>query len=112
MSTRSRIKFMNGEKELAAVYYSIDGHVWNFAPELVAALQATTPQDILKQKKLFQLMGQNDLYCGEEDHFLDHLCEVDVSQDDYVITLYGYKKRLDFQGSLTEFAEKYEEEDD
>ncbi|KHD05833.1 hypothetical protein PN36_28075 [Candidatus Thiomargarita nelsonii] len=101
---------MNGTEELGATYFSIDGHVWNFAPELIAVLKATTPQEIFKNKKLIQLIGKNGLYDGVEDSFLDHLCEVDVSQDNYVIKLYGFEKRLDFCGSLTEFAEKYEEE--
>jgi hypothetical protein len=100
---------MNGTEELGAIYFSIDGHVWRFAPELIAVLKATTPQDILKNKRLIQLIGKNGLYDGAEDSFLDHLCEVDVSQDNYVIKLYEYKKQLEFCGSLEEFAEKYEE---
>lgn len=106
MSTSSRIKFINGKEILGAAYFSIDGHVWRFAPKLVAALKATTPQDILKNQKLIELIGEGGLY-GEDDDYLDYLCEVDISQDNYVIKLYEYKNILDFQGSLDEFAEKY-----
>ena len=106
MSTSSRIKFMNGKEILGAAYFSIDGHVSGFAPKLIAALKATTPQDILKNKKFIQLIGEDGLH-GEDDDFLDYLCEVDISQDDYVIKLYEYKNILDFQGSLEKFAEKY-----
>ena len=29
------MRFMNGKKVLGAVYFSIDGHVWGFAPKLI-----------------------------------------------------------------------------
>ncbi len=61
MSTRSRIKFMNGKKVLGAVYFSIDGHVWGFAPKLIAALKATTPQYILKKSKTYSTYRKRGL---------------------------------------------------
>ena len=106
MSTRSRIKFIHGEKEIGAAYIPMDGHVENFAPELIAALKATTVKDILKNKQLIMIIGELGL-CGERDDFLDYLCEVDLSEDEYAIRLYEFKKELQFSGTLDEFAEQY-----
>jgi hypothetical protein len=87
MSTRSRIKLMHNGKALGAIYYAMDGHIWNFAPPLIKALKATTPANILSNKHLIKLMGANALNAyGERDEHLDYLCEVDISQSDYVIT--------------------------
>ncbi|MEA3477169.1 MAG: hypothetical protein U9R60_03250 [Bacteroidota bacterium] len=51
MSTRSRIKFIQEENAIGAAYIPMDGHIENFAPELIAALKATTAKDILNNKE-------------------------------------------------------------
>jgi hypothetical protein len=106
MSTRSRIKFIHEEKEIAAAYIPMDGHIENFAPGLIAALKATTVKDILKNKQLIMIIGESGLW-GERDEFLDYFCEVDLSENEYAIRLYGFEKELQFSGTLDEFAEQY-----
>ncbi|MEA3477168.1 MAG: hypothetical protein U9R60_03245 [Bacteroidota bacterium] len=57
-------------------------------------------------KLLIQFIGELGLW-GERDEFLDYLCEVDLSGDEYEIRLYGFKKELQFRGTLDEFAKQY-----
>jgi len=45
----------------------------------------------------------------ESDDFLSYLCEVDISDDKYWITIYGYDNKLLFEGTLDKFSEKYDE---
>ena len=106
MSTRARIRIKNNGKEICSKYYSIDGHIDMWAPILIIALNQTTPQKILVNKQLLSFMC--DGY-GERDSFLDYLCEIDISNDIYQVTIYGYKKKLLFEGTLEEFANKYYE---
>jgi len=109
MSTRSRIKLMHHGKALGAIYYFMDGHIWNFAPELLKALRETTPQSILANSLLINLMGSYALEAdGERDENLDFLCEVDLSFEDYVIRLHEWHKGIVFEGNLAEFSEKYD----
>ena len=108
MSTRTRIKFIHEGKAIGAAYIPMDGHIENFAPELISALKATTVKDILKNKQLIKIIGELGLW-GERDEFLDYLCEVDLSEDEYQIRLYGFEKKLEFGGTLNEFAEQYGE---
>jgi|GEM_PF-2200557 len=112
MSTRSRIKLMHQGVALGAIYYSHDGHVWNFAPELIEALQATTPRSLLANKAMLKLMGLYALDAdGERDMHLDYLCEVDLSQEDYMIRLSEWGKGLVFEGNLTAFSQQYGKKD-
>ena len=37
MSTRARIRIKNNEREIGSKYYSIDGHIYNWAPILITA---------------------------------------------------------------------------
>ena len=83
----------------------MDGHVENWAPMLITALNQTTPRTILKNRQLLKFMFDD----YERDDYLDYLCEVDISEDDYKITIYGYEKKLLFEGTLDEFSEKYDE---
>ena len=68
-------------------------------------LNQTTPRTILKNRQLLKFMFDD----YERDDYLDYLCEVDISEDDYKITIYGYEKKLLFEGTLDEFSEKYDE---
>ena len=46
---------------------------------------------------------------GERDSFLDYLCEFDISNYEYKVTIYGFQKELLFEGTLEEFANKYDD---
>ncbi|RKZ50954.1 MAG: hypothetical protein DRR16_12470 [Candidatus Parabeggiatoa sp. nov. 3] len=105
MGTRAKIRIENGDKYLCSKYFNMDGHVENWAPILIAALNQTTPSAILKNRQLLKFMFDD----YERDDYLDYLCEVDISDDDYKITIYGYEKKLLFEGTLDEFSEKYDE---
>ena len=83
----------------------MDGHVENWAPILITALRQTTPETILKNRQLFKFMVDD----YERDEYLDYLCEVDISEDNYKINLYGYNRKLLFEGTLDEFSEHYDE---
>ena len=83
----------------------MDGHVENWTPTLITALNQTTPKDILKNRQLLKFMCDD----YENDDMLSYLCEVDISDDDYIITIYGYQKKLLFKGALDEFSAQYDE---
>lgn len=106
MSTRTKIKLINDGIVIGAVYYPMDGHLWRFAPELVKILESTTPTGILQNKQLLQFLCQAEL-SDYGDSFLSYLCEVDVTQNGYLITVYDYKKEKIFSGSLDGFAAKF-----
>jgi hypothetical protein len=43
------------------------------------------------------------------DDLISYLCKVDISNDNYEITIYGFENRLIFKGGLDEFSDKYDE---
>ena len=104
MGTRAKIRITNGNQYLCSKYFNMDGHVENWAPILITALNQTTPSAILKNRQLLKFMFDD----YERDDYLSYLCEVDISDDDYKITIYGYEKKLIFEGTLDEFSEKYD----
>ncbi len=105
MGTRAKIRIEANGKHVCSKYFNMDGHVENWAPILITALQQTTPKTILKNRQLFKFMCED--YGGDE--YLSYLCEVDISDDDYKIKIYGYEKELLFEGTLEEFSEQYDE---
>ncbi|OQX10561.1 MAG: hypothetical protein BWK73_19935 [Thiothrix lacustris] len=109
MGTRTRITLSNEGKILAATYIHMDGHVEKFAPRLILALQTTTPADILKNRQLFQFFAMDGLYDGGGDDGMSYVCDVDISQNQYAVTLSGFGQKLLFQGTLDEFARCYDE---
>jgi len=111
MSTRARIKFLHDGQVIGGIYYSIDGHIWCFAPTLIAALRETSPQNLLESKRLLNWMGEFALYDGVVDKDLDYLCEVEISHKGCLVKLYKWGGELLFEGSLAEFAERYEKDD-
>ncbi|MBO0612953.1 hypothetical protein [Thiothrix fructosivorans] len=111
MGTRARIKLVNDGKVIAATYIHMDGFVSKFAPNLILALQSVTPADILNVKRLFQMFALVGLYDGGGDENMNYLCEVDISQNQYKITIHGFQQKLLFQGTLEEFARCYDELD-
>ena len=105
MGTRAKIRIESKGKCLCSKYFNMDGHVENWAPMLITALNQTTPKDILKNRQLLKFMFDD----YESDDYLDYICEIDISDDDYKIKIYGYEKKLLFEGTLDEFSEKYDE---
>jgi hypothetical protein len=104
MGTRSKIRLVNGDEYIDSKYYSIDGHVENFAPALIVALNNTTPKEILKNRLLFKLMSDD----YTDDDMLSYLCEVDIAQDNYNIKIFNYEKELIFDGDLDKFSSLYD----
>lgn len=84
----------------------MDGHVANWAPILITALNQTSPKEILKNRQLLKFMCDN--YYGS-DNMLSYLCIVNISDNQYKVTISGYNSKLLFEGTLDEFAEKYDE---
>jgi len=105
MGTRAKIRITNGAQSLCSKFFNMDGHLDNWAPILITALNQTTPNAILKNRQLLKFMFDD----YESDDYLSYLCEVDISGDNYQITIYGYEKKLIFEGTLGEFSEKYDE---
>ncbi|MCP4132763.1 MAG: hypothetical protein GY754_17490 [bacterium] len=105
MGTRAKIKIENKGRIICSRYYNMDGHVENWAPMLIIALNQTTSENILKNRQLFQFMFDD----YESDDGLNYLCKVEVSDDDYHITIINYNKELLFEGTLDEFSKKYDE---
>jgi hypothetical protein len=105
MGTRAKIRIETKNKYLCSKYFNMDGHVENWAPELIIALKQTSPGDILQNRQLLKFMFDD----YERDDYLDYLCKIDISDDDYKITIHGYEKKLLFEGTLDEFAERYDE---
>jgi hypothetical protein len=68
-------------------------------------LNQTTPRAILESSQLLKFIFDD----YESDDILNYLCEVDVSDDDYKITIRGYGGKLLFEGTLAEFSKKYDE---
>jgi len=105
MGTRTSIRIENNEKYICSKYINMDGHVKNWAPILITALNQTSPKEILKNRQLLKFMC--DDYFGADD-MLSYLCIVDISNNKYKITIKGYDKLL-FEGTLEDFSEKYDE---
>lgn len=105
MGTRAKIKIENEGRYLCSKYFNMDGHVENWAPALITALKQTSPSVILKNRQLMKFMFDD----YESDDYLDYLCKVDISGDEYRITIYEYEMKLLFEGTLDEFSEKYDE---
>ena len=105
MGARAKIRIETKGKYVCAKYFNMDGHVENWAPILITALRQTTPETILKNRQLFKFMVDD----YERDEYLDYLCEVDISEDNYKINLYGYNRKLLFEGTLDDFSEHYDE---
>ncbi len=95
MGTRAKIRIETKGKHLCSKYFNMDGHVQNWAPEFIIALNQTSPGDILKNRQLLKFMFDD----YERDDYLDYLCKVDISDDDYKITIYGYEEELLFEGT-------------
>ncbi len=105
MGTRAKIRIETKGRYVCAKYFNMDGHVENWAPILITALRQTTLETILKNRQLFKFMCDD----YERNEYLDYLCEVDVSEEHYKVTVYGYNKKLLFEGTLDEFSEHYDE---
>ena len=105
MGTRAEIRIEAKGKHLCSRYFGMDGHVENWAPILITALNQTSPRAILEARQLFKLMFDD---CARDDH-LNYLCTVDVSDDNYKVTIRGYGGESLFEGSLDEFSEKYDD---
>ncbi len=105
MGTRAKIRIESNGSYLCSKYYNMDGHVENWAPMLITALYQTNPKAILQNRQLLKFMFDD----YERDDFLNYLCEVDLIDDGYKITIYGFKKKLLFEGTLEEFADQYDE---
>jgi hypothetical protein len=103
MSTRAKIKIMNADKTLCALYIPMDGHVENWASDLVAALRRTRVDDILHTSALLQFL----LADTQDDAYLDYLCRVDLADGTYQISLLGYGDKPLFAGGLDAFADRY-----
>lgn len=107
MGTRSKIKLIDQGNTLVAVYYPMDGHVWSFGPTMIKALKATTPKKILENRALLEWIG--DMSVDGPEEYLSYLCEIHLTEEDYLIRLYGYQKKLLFEGDLDKFSEQYED---
>jgi hypothetical protein len=105
MGTRTNIQIEHNQKYICSKYINMDGHVQNWAPILITALNQTSPTDILKNRQLFKFMCDDDY--GR--NVLSYQCIVDISEDKYKVTIHGYNNKLIFEGTLDEFAEKYDE---
>jgi len=108
MGTSTRIKLVHEGRVIAAEYWQMDGHVSNFAPKLILALQTIDQTDIVKVKPLLSFFAMSGLHEGGDDKWMDYLCEVDIGVENYAITVHGYGGKLLFQGSLEEFAQQYD----
>ncbi len=105
MGTRARISIEAKGRILCSTYLGMDGHVENWAPTLIAALNQTNPEAILKNRQLLRFMFDD----YERDDDPSYLCKVDISDDDYRITIHGYGGKLLFEGPVEEFSDTYDE---
>lgn len=105
MATRAKIRITTENSDLCSTYFNMDGHVENWAPTLITALNQTSPENIMKNRQLLKFMFYEEPI---NDKYLDFLCEVNISGGDYKVTLYNYGKLI-FSGTLDEFSAKYDE---
>ncbi len=105
MGTRAKIRIEANGKPLCSKYFNMDGHVENWAPMLITALNQTTPRAILENRQLLRFMFDD----YERDDLLSYLCEIDISDGNYKMTIHGYDGKLLFEGTLDEFSKKYDE---
>ncbi len=105
MGTRAKIRIGAKGTCLSSKYFNMDGHVENWAPTLITALNQTTPKAILANRQLLKFMCDD----YERDDLLNYLCEVDISGENYIVTLRGFGGRLIFEGELGEFSKIYDE---
>ncbi len=104
MGTRTRIIIESEGEYLCSKYIRMDGHIYNWAPKLITALNKTNTKSILKNRQLLEFMIDNYVV---SDNF-SYVCKVDISNDDYKIVIYDYKDEVIFEGGLNEFSDKYD----
>jgi hypothetical protein len=104
MGTRASIRIEYKDNTLCDKYINMDGHIENWAPQLIVALNQTTPSTILKNRKLLKFMFEG--YFGGDN--LDYKCVIDISNDCYNIKIYRFDALI-FEGTLEEFSDKYDD---
>ncbi len=105
MGTRAKIRIKAKDRTLCSKFFSMDGHIGNWAPTLIVTLNQTTPRTLLESRQLLEFMVAD----YESDEHLSYLCTVNISDEDYSITIHGYDRKLLFEGTLGEFSGKYDE---
>ena len=102
MGTRANIEITYKDKLIISKYLSMDGHIQNWAPNLINALNTISTKELLKCSHLLTFMGEDCYF----DSGNDWSCEVEIKEDKYGITIKSFDKIV-FTGSLDKFASDY-----
>ncbi len=103
MGTRANICISYKDKYIATKYINMDGHLENWAGDLIAGLSAIKPKELIKASSLMKFMTEGEFYsdCGN-----DWGCEVEIKGDEYEITIKNYGDTV-FVGNLAKFSSEY-----
>lgn len=102
MGTRANIEITYKDKVITSKYLSMDGHLQNWAPNLINALNTISTKELIKCSQLLTFMSE-DCYCNNGN---DWSCEVKIIDDKYEIMIKSFD-RIVFTGSLEKFASEY-----
>jgi hypothetical protein len=101
MSTRANITFLDQGKALYSVPISSDGYPSGIGPNLVKMLKKTNCKSIRDNKEFLNFANTFVM----EERFIDYEYEVDVSEKDFKIAVFGSSRdEPKFHGTLDEFA--------
>jgi len=102
MGTRANIEITYKDKVITSKYLSMDGHLQNWAPDLINALKTISAKELIKCSQLLTFMSE-DCYIDSGN---DWNCEVIIIDDTYEIIIKNFD-RIVFTGSLEKFASEY-----
>lgn len=101
MSTRANINFVDEDDNFYTIPVPSDGYPSGIGPDLVKALKKADCKALRKNKAFLKFA---DSFVIAEP-YIDYEYRVDVSDKEFKIAVYyGTKKKLEFEGSLDEFA--------
>lgn len=107
MSTRANINFLDEDDNFYTIPISSDGYPSGVGPDLVEALKKTDCRSIRKNKEFLKFA---DSFVIAEP-YTDYEYQVDVSGKEFKIEVhYGTRKKVEFKGTLDEFAAWMKEE--
>ncbi len=103
MGTRANICISYKDRYIATKFINMDGHLENWAGDLIAGLNAIKAKDLVKAASIMKFMSGDEFYSEDNN---DWGCKVEIKDEEYFIKVNDYDKVV-FTGSLEEFASEY-----
>ena len=92
MGTRANIEITYKNKLIISKYLSMDGHLQNWAPNLISALNTITIKELLKCSPLLTFMGEDCYF----DSGNDWNCEVKIIENTWIYDKWNFEDKNKF----------------